>query len=442
MSKNQKEETMRLLTRKLTVGILLLLTVLFQYSCKEPQPVEQTPQKNTSQKLALSVTPVYGAIFTTDGNCTGVNLNIYQNKTDVYLDGGPDHPGAAGLPDGNYYCKITDPSGNTLLGTSVGLANPTPIHVTNGEFDNCYQLWNILQKASDGSTGYDDTPNLGGEYKVWVSTSSSFEESLSKTDNFKVTGGTTPPTTARLNVLKFYDANVNGLNDDGQLISGWKFRIYDNVDLIRYTPIDIILAPDDYTVFEFDPVETNWIHTTPVTQSVSLAAGDNKTVEFGNVCLGAGGGLTLGFWSNRNGQALIGSTDLAMLVALNLRKADGTPFDPAGYSDFRSWLLSANSTNMAYMLSAQLTAMELNVFNGFVSSNAIVYAPGTNSASSLGFASIGDLMTEANTELGLHGLTLSGSPYRTYQESLKNALYNANNNKSFVQSTPCPFSFL
>jgi hypothetical protein len=49
-------------------------------------------------------------------------------------------------------------------------------------------------------------------------------------------------------------------------------------------------------------------------------------------------------------------------------------------------------------------------------------------------------MAEANTELGLHGLTLSGSPYRSYQEALKNALDRANNNLSFVQSGPgsCP----
>jgi len=43
--------------------------------------------------------------------------------------------------------------------------------------------------------------------------------------------------------------------------------------------------------------------------------------------------------------------------------------------------------------------------------------------------------------LGLRGLTLSGNPYRSYQERLKNALDNANNNRSFVQPAPCPFSF-
>jgi hypothetical protein len=133
--------------------------------------------------------------------------------------------------------------------------------------------------------------------------------------------------------------------------------------------------------------------------------------------------------------------DLALMVSLNLRKANGDLFDPANYSGFRSWLLSATATNMAYMLSAQLAAMELNVFNGKVGGGALIYAPGTDSANALGFATVNAVMAEANVELGLHGLTLADSPYRAYQEALKNALDNANNNKSFVQPTPCAFSF-
>jgi hypothetical protein len=245
-----------------------------------------------------------------------------------------------------------------------------------------------------------------------------------------------------LHVLKFYDANANGINDDGQLITGWKVRIQDAIDLIRYTPANLTLDPDDYTVTEFDPVETNWIHTTPTSVDVTLAEDDEKTVEFGNVCLGAGGGKTRGFWSNKNGQARFGADDLALMVSLNLRKADGSAFDPGNYAAFRTWLLSANATNMAYMLSAQLSAMELNVLNGLVNGSALIYAPGATSANALGFATVNALMAEANAELGLHGLTLDGSPYRAYQEALKNALDAGNNNLNFVQPVPCAFSFL
>jgi hypothetical protein len=63
---------------------------------------------------------------------------------------------------------------------------------------------------------------------------------------------------------------------------------------------------------------------------------------------------------------------------------------------------------MAYMLSAQLAAMELNVEAGFVNGSSLVYAPGTNSANGLGFATVADLMTEANAELTLHPTALAG----------------------------------
>jgi hypothetical protein len=395
-------------------------------------------------ELALAATPLTGAIFTTDSTCTGVNLNIYGDKADVYLDGGPAHPNAAGLPDGYYYVQVTEPAG-ALLGTSVGSGTPTPVHVTNGDFDACYQLSVILIKASDSSAGYDDTSNPGGEYKVWVSTVSTFDNDQSKTDNFKVKrdGDTT---TATLGVLKFYDANANGINDDGQLITGWKIRIQDNIDYIRFTPVDIIVDPDDYIVTEFAPIQTNWIRTTPNPVAITLVNGEEETVEFGNVCLGPGGGLTLGFWSNKNGQDKMndGGTmvpELALLSGLNLRNASGANFDPANYSSFRTWLLNATATNMAYMLSAQLATMELNVEGGFVNGGALVYAPGATSANALGFISINNLMAEANASLGTNGYTVAASATRTYQEALKNALDKANNNLNFVQATPCVFTF-
>ncbi|MGH9845555.1 MAG: hypothetical protein ACREEM_43145, partial [Blastocatellia bacterium] len=172
---------------------------------------------------------------------------------------------------------------------------------------------------------------------------------------------------------------------------------------------------------------------------------DTTDLNFGNVCLGAGGGKTLGFWSNTNGQNVMndGGTlapELMLLSSLNLRNASGADFDPATYSSFRTWILGATATNMAYMLSAQLAAMELNVEASFVNGGALVYAPGAAGANAAGFITVNALMAEANTELGLHGLTLAGSPFRAYQEALKNALDKANNNLNFVQLTPCPFT--
>lgn len=59
-----------------------------------------------------------GAIFTTLPDGTRVNANIYPSKEDVYLDGGPGPQApvtAAGLPEGDYYFQVTDPSGKDLL---------------------------------------------------------------------------------------------------------------------------------------------------------------------------------------------------------------------------------------------------------------------------------------------------------------------------------------
>lgn len=407
--------------------------------------------------------PLAGAIFTTDATCTGVDLNIYASKDTVYLSGGPASPNAQQIPDGSYYVKVTEPNG-TLLGTSVGSANEQPFVVLNGVIQGCYQLSAILIKASDATPGYDTTSNAGGVYKAWISTVASFVNDSSKTDNFKVNSTTPEPDkTATLVVRKFYDASTTCNNSGAPYFGetagllGWKVNVIDMDKLTKAIYDNLPL--DTYQVNEYKPLEntptkTVWYSTCPQpvspsdpslflnSTSATLAnAGDTVTVEFGNVCVGAGGGLTLGFWSNKNGAALFTPADLAALVALNLRDGSGANFDPASYAAFRTWLLNATATNMAYMLSAQMSAMTLNVAHGFVSGSALIYAPGATSANPAGFATVSAVLGEANASLGANGLVLSGNPVRTYQEALKNALDNANNNLNFVQATPCAFSF-
>jgi hypothetical protein len=383
--------------------------------------------------------PLPGAVFTTDSTCSGVDLNIYGAKTDVYINGGPAHPGAAGLPEGDYCVQVTSPDGTVL-----GVSDPGAVHVNaNGEFAHCYSLFDLTQ--------YADTNNPGGEYKVWVSTDCTFTNSSTKTDNFKVrNGGGGPGDTATLCVTKFYDANANGVKDGNeQDITGWLFQVFadDNLQLTRFTPRCLVLDPGTYKVIEGTPIELNWVHTTPTEVDKTLVAGGTENVSFGNVCLGQGGGLTLGFWSNKNGQKLETSADFTLLTSLCLRNATGGNQDftgtlAANKTALNTWLLNATATNMAYMLSAQLAAMELNVAHGFVSGSALVYEDCLRDYGyPSGFISINDLMAAANAELCLHGLTKDGSPYRAYQQCLKNALDDANNNKNFTQSIPCDFSF-
>jgi DNA-binding beta-propeller fold protein YncE len=246
-------------------------------------------------------------------------------------------------------------------------------------------------------------------------------------------------TVTLLDVVKYYDRNTNGELDAGESsIAGWKVQVGSTAYL---TPKSLKVAPGVYQVTEVSPKQTNWRRTTAAPVQVSAAAGDRTTVRFGNVCVGTGGALGTGFWGNKNGQALFGSDDLAAMVDLNLRNANGSMFDPASYGALATWLKNSTSTNMAYELSANLAAMKLNVLNGKVSGSSLISAPGAVSANAAGFATVNGLMDETNAELGLHGLTTSGTPFRAYQTVLRDAMLNANGDKTFVQPGPCSFSF-
>ena len=420
--------------------------------------------------------PLTGAIFTTKGDGSLVNGNVYDSKGDVYLNGGPPPNApcsAAGLPDGEYYFQVTDPSGTVLLSSDSIAARK--VRVSGGVFTAYLGTTHAVGSGrcpgaiSVALFPYDDTPNPGGEYKVWLTRVEDYDPTKgvfgflpakSKTDNFKVrmAGGEEPANVA-IYGYKWYDTNTNGVWDPGEpAIPGWRIeKVPPDPSDVTYTSASgqySFLVPANsgpYTISEVPPPPGwwpagQWINTTPISGTVTVATVDVHGPDFGNVCLGAGGGRTLGFWSNRNGQSVLNGLDMTAILgelrALNLVKADGSPFDPYSYTEFRNWILSANATNMAYMLSAQMAAMYLNVRAGFVSASALVYAPGTNSANAAGFATVGDLLSEANAELAAHPTAYDGAPWRSYQEALKNAFDWANNNRTFVQPSPeaCPFA--
>jgi len=400
--------------------------------------------------------PITGAIHTSlrngAGTCYVVNGNVqYADRESVYLNGGPQNasPHASLLTNGWYYVQVTEPDG-TVLGTSVTSATQDSselvVQVTNGRI-NCVQLWSLV-KHQDGNgvwqQGYKLTTNPGGVYKVWLSASRTFDESLSKTDNFKVGVTVDPP--SLLTIEKFYDANANGTKDPGEsFITGWKVGLTPagEAEETHWTAFAEYRTNGDYAATEFMPTETNWMRTTPAVIPVSFTlTASGHTVWFGNVCVGPGGGLTLGFWSNKNGQSIMGSgAPLARLSGLNLAGADGAAFDPGTYGAFRSWILSANATNMAYMLSAQLAAMSNNVAYAKVSGSAMIHAPGAQGANSAGFMTVNALMNEANASLGTSPVTVESGATRTYQEALKNALDRGNNNLNFAQAQQCTFTF-
>lgn len=213
--------------------------------------------------------PLSGAIFTTNADGTRVNQNIYQAKCDVYLDGGPgpNAPAtAAGLPDGDYYFQVTDPSGKTLLSTDP---------VANRQFQVSGGFITALSGLGNHNIGVDtdqaaagaitvqlcdflDTPNRGGVYKVWVTRVEDFVgdpalvddpcgrgcfhgflPAASKTDNFKVTAGDLPC----LEVRKWVELDGNGVLDSGEhFINGWPIMIFgplgDQINGELFTTVD------------------------------------------------------------------------------------------------------------------------------------------------------------------------------------------------------------
>jgi hypothetical protein len=138
--------------------------------------------------LGFSVTAVVqlrahapsGAIFTTLADGSEVNYNIYAQKEDVYLDGGPGMGApqhAAGLDDGTYVFQVTDPSGKVLLSTDP--AGCRRVTVSGGIITGVVASGGCEHQTGfdvdHGATTvrlfpYDDTPNPGGVYKVWITT--------------------------------------------------------------------------------------------------------------------------------------------------------------------------------------------------------------------------------------------------------------------------------
>ena len=152
--------------------------------------------------------PLSGAIFTTDATGVPVNLNIYAAKEDVFLNGGPGinaPDDAAGLPAGTYSFQVTDPSGKTLLSSDAVACRQFTVD-SSGRIQSVAPSGGCAHATGiDGEDlgitvqlfPYDDTPNNGGVYKVWVSPTSlldctaagnkhCFVPRYSKTDNYKV----------------------------------------------------------------------------------------------------------------------------------------------------------------------------------------------------------------------------------------------------------------
>jgi hypothetical protein len=250
--------------------------------------------------------------------------------------------------------------------------------------------------------------------------------------------------TSAICIHKFYDANVNGYQDYNEpALSDVKFTLSGTASDMKYTDAFGMatfsnLQPGNYTVTETLPY--GYYGTSSASKTIDLNL--PVTMEFGNVCLGAGGARGMGYWMSKNGQQTLenfGSMEYTLMELryLGLRNADGSDFDPWTYTQLKDWMKNANASNMAYMLSAQMAAMYLNVQVGFVKWNTILYTPTIGSLGEGNFSEVWDLIMMANYSLYSADYTPAQNITRAYQEKLKNALDQANNNVNFVQALPC-----
>jgi hypothetical protein len=290
----------------------------------------------------VSAGPLPGAIFTTLEDGSRVNANIYEAMEDVYLDGGPPQnapSGAAGLPEGDYYFQVTDPSGKVLL--SLDPVECRRFHVNaDGVIDyvcpaTCMDKikGQMVEVDCTHATGididhqelgaitvqlmpYKATPNKGGVYKVWATPVDmfvgdpelvdndayfhGFVPAWSKTDNYKVRRGKpfVPPV---IKVKKFDDSDADGIWDTEEVeIAGWAVDVTDPLTVTNsyFTPAEIQAMPEGlWTVVEETP--SDWLQTAlyinavaqPVTDTAQVEvlglSGETHEVIFGNIQLGS-----------------------------------------------------------------------------------------------------------------------------------------------------------
>jgi hypothetical protein len=399
-------------------------------------------------------------------------------------------------PDGGDICETTIVSYKAHSGSTSDLGN---YHRTNNE---------LVDTANDGNN---QPGTAAAGYAIVDSNGDVIHDLDPDTDGCQVT----IQQTCTISGVKFYDANANGINDvtDG-VVAGWTIYLDNDADFTNGFTASVMtdlngsytfsstgtdaagfkvvsnLCDNIWYVYEGSGIgSATWLQTlgggTAVTGDPGPGAAGNATVgayavtlddvntddpfnDFGNVKLGAGGGMTIGFWTNKNGKAVLYdgqdgiTSELALLNGLCLVDTNG--LDAGGlngtldnYTELRTYLLNATAENMAYMLSAQLTAMQLNVEAGKVSGTALVYAGDllgfvgasdgdashvydTTGLSSFGFISINDLMTLANNALCNDDTAFASSStddtmWRAYMEALKDALDAANNNQNFLQTS-------
>ena len=248
-----------------------------------------------------------------------------------------------------------------------------------------------------------------GTQYVWTSWSDGYDQT-----HDIVTPSTATTYTANYKTQYYLTVNTDPADLTTPSGEGW-YDAGDDADISTDNPVGTYYFAGWTTDDQDEIAEQYALETT-----VLMDKAKTVTANYVRIIPGTGG-KTLGFWSNKNGQSYIGDDDLSFLRGLNLFNKDGSDFNPENYAAFKTWLLKADAVKMGYMLSAQLAATELSVYNGLLSGSQTVWVDDGDGIYEPGEGlTIDSIMADAN------GLTMSGD--RATQEYYKNLLDKINNN--------------
>ena len=403
--------------------------------------------------------PLSGAIFTTTVDGAIVNENVhYAAKEDVYLDGGPGPHApstAAGLPEGDYYFQVTDPSGKDLLSTDH--ISCRKIHVNEyGVIDQVYSGTNYYYSNPDHAWmsvpcqhqqgidvdhselgaitvqlfPYDDTPNNGGVYKAWVTPVADytgdpnfvpvdkkdsvngenyqpgdyhgFVPASSKTDNYKVKKKGPPYVSPVISVRKFHDANLNSVWDYGEEeVTGWAVQVTDPLGVTNtfYTLASIAAEPSGtWKLVESTPTGT--------LQTAGYLDNDLKSgwpTADPQILVDVAGD------SGETHEAIYGNVGLGKITATKIFDQNGNGVADTGEPGIPGWKVKLTGTDAT---GSAVNAIQITDGNGIATFDNLL--PGTYTVMEIipttgNWTATGAVSTDVTITSSLNGDTLAGT---------------------------------
>ena len=281
-------------------------------------------------------------------------------------------------------------------------------------------------------------------------------------------------TQATLSIIKFYDANGNGVLDPGEPeLDGWYFDIG---GLYYDTPFSETVSEGTYNIVELMPDacsdcgcywvasgitvddldEANYTIDSNTEVEVTLEDGDEVTIYFGNYCLCPSGGFSPGYWSqvnlvytgkgksrtldlaNSQSRRISGDLYNAFVGYLNdnpvtLVNNDDSPAAFTNALELSQYIGSGlNAANMAAQLSRHTAAMILNILSGEVDGNAF-YLPAE--------MTVQGIVNAAKAFLNGNPIVTEPGELRDEAEQLKDWLDELNNGDDVIPVDPCGYTF-